>query len=83
MIHKILQILFLSAGYSKARPLCVQNNCGQGWCLTSGGLRFILALRIVLPVITETLLNRTDKYSGAWLLIALYTMPTVSCCIIS
>ena len=39
------------------------------------GLRFILALRIVLPVIAETLLNRTDKY---WLLIALYTMPTVA-----
>ena len=48
-----------------------------------GGLRFILALRIVLPVIAETLLHRADKYSGAWLLIALYTMPTVSCCIIS
>ena len=49
----------------------------------SRGLRFILALRIVLPVIAETLLNRIAKYSGAWLLIALYTMPTVSCCIIS
>ena len=47
------------------------------------GLRLILALRIVLPVIAETLLNRTDKNSGAWLLIVLYTMPTVSCCIIS
>ena len=47
-----------------------------------GGLRFILALRIALPVITETLLNRTDKYSGAWLLIALYTMPAISYCII-
>ena len=48
-----------------------------------GGLRCILAIRIVLPVIAETLLNRTDKYSGVWLLIALYTMPTVSCSIIS
>ena len=41
-----------------------------------GGLRFILALRIVLPVIAETLLNGTIKYSGTCLLIALYTMPT-------
>ena len=41
-----------------------------------GGLRFILALRIVQPIITETLLKRTDKYSGAGLLIALYIMPT-------
>ena len=29
-----------------------------------GGLRFILALRIVLPVITETLLNRNLAYSA-------------------
>ena len=48
-----------------------------------GGLISILALPIALPIIAETLLNRTDMYSGAWLLIALYTMPTAFCCIIS
>ena len=75
---------FISVGrlFQSKAPLCAK----QLWArvvFNRGGLRFILALRIVLPVITETLLNRTDKYSGAWLLIALYTMPTVSCCIIS
>ena len=30
-----------------------------------GGLRFVLALRTVLPVIVEALLNRTDNHSGS------------------
>ena len=60
----------------------MQNNFEQGWRLIAG-FRFIFALCIVLSVIAETLVNRTGKFSGAWLVIALYTMPTVSCCIIS
>ena len=61
----------------------MQNKFDKGWCLFVGGLRFILALRIALPIIVKTLLNKTDKYSGTWLLIALYTMPKISCCIVS
>ena len=42
----------------------------KGVVFSRGDLRFILALRIVLPVIAKALLNRTDKYSGACVLIA-------------
>ena len=84
MSRKILQIIFPSSSYSKAMPLCVQNNFDKGRCLIAGVKEeSILASKIYISIKVETLLDRTVKYFGARLLIALYTMLTVSCCIVS
>ena len=67
MIHKVLQAEFISVGrlFQSKAPVCAK----QLWARVAfnrGGLRFILALCIVLPVITETLLHRTQgcRYGG-------------------
>ena len=44
----------------------MQNKFDEDWCLIAGGdCKFMLALRIFLLFVIDTLLNRTDKYSGA------------------